>query len=98
VRGIIGEDGTILEGTGFSVTSLGSGQYVVNFSTAFADVPTITATADRNPFTPGGAGSQAAYAVMTDFVTTSSTEFIVRNVAGDSFQDRTFQFIAIGPR
>ena len=98
IRGIIAEDGSILEGTGFSVSHPEEGRYVVGFPTPFADVPTITATADRNPFTPGGAGSEASYLVMTDFVTLSGAEFVVRNASANVWQDRAFQFIAIGPR
>ncbi len=94
VRGTIAEDGTLLEGLGFSCSHISEGQYWVTFTTPFADIPTVTATADRPP----GSGTEAAYGVMTDLVTSSTLEFVVRNTSGNVWQDRTFQFIAIGPR
>jgi hypothetical protein len=94
VRGIIAENGSILEGVGFSVSHPEAGRYIVTFSTPFADVPAITANADRHPTAFNG-----VWCVLTDLVTASSSELLTGNVfASPPWQDRTFQFIAIGPR
>lgn len=45
IRGSVNANGTIAQGSGFSIThSGGSGVYQINFSTAFSSTPTVTAS------------------------------------------------------
>ena len=88
VRGEVAASGDIIVGSGFTVTkgATGSGQYTVTFNTPFSGSPAVTATANL------GAGT-------TIGVTPASASFQIYGLNDGVFEtDRTFRFIAIGPR
>lgn len=55
IRGICNSSGTKIGGEGFTSSSLGAGQYQINFTTGFIDVPTTVVTPR------GGVGFYATY-------------------------------------
>ena len=90
VRGIVGTTGNIIGGSGFTVTHDASGQYTVTFNTSFSGPPAVIAT---------GVGDGTSVAMAAP-VTSISAIFLVSDLRPDagSHADRTFHFIAIGPR
>jgi hypothetical protein len=96
IRGWVAGNGAVLEGSGFTAShGPTTGTYTINFTTPFADRPTVTATADP----VRGTG----YAVMfiDSFgggVSTSSVRLLARNIDAFNFIQSDFHFIAIGPR
>ena len=88
VRGVVSAAGTILAGSGFTVTYTGLGAYTVTFDTAFAGLPTISATVQ----------SGLSRLVTSTSVGAGSAQFrtFISNIAAAA--DHQFHFIAIGPR
>ena len=93
VRGVVSSNGIALKGTGFTVVSNNIGAFTIRFATAFADVPTVTATAAVPP--PGTQADVAACMLMSN--TVSYVTVSPRN-SGGSGVNRDFHFIAVGPR
>lgn len=96
VRGIVdATSGTpsISEGTGFTITDNGVGDYTINFTTAFSDVPAVTLTARRC------ASNQDAYARLhvTTAPTASAARVTTIRLDTRAVDDAEFHFIAIGP-
>ena len=89
IRGDIrGSDGTIRNGSGFTFTRQGVGDYIVTFNTAFSLDPAVTATA----FTNGPNLNVILVGLSPGFV-----QFRVFNASG-ALTDSNVHFIAIGPR
>jgi hypothetical protein len=88
VRGIVrGTTASGLnKGTGYSVSSYG-GTTVINFSSSFSDLPTVTITGEGAP-----EGWHFSVAVTTSGVTVTSRR------ADSVVQTLPFHFIAVGPR
>lgn len=95
IRGVVSQTGSIIVGSGFTVSHPAIGQFTITFSTAFAGPPAVTATADN-----GGVITQYAI-VSTAGVTSSWANFRVFGgdvTAGPVAGSLPFHFIAIGPR
>jgi hypothetical protein len=95
VRGTIKADGTILRGSGFTVSraGAGTGDYRISFTTPFASSPTVTVTPEPRPlFAPG--------TVMVTEIVADSCAVLSQYFEGGGNHpiDRPFNFIAIGPR
>lgn len=87
IRGRVSSAGTILGGSGFTVTKGAAGVYTINFSTAFAATPTLVGnTIDSNQ------------GIVHESSTSSASSIIMntRNLAGTA-ADMAFGFIVIGP-
>jgi hypothetical protein len=87
VRGIVQPDGTIYNGSGYSVTHTGTGTYTLTFTSAFTDVPALTLTA----FTTT---SPAVANCTSGFASSYSITIWVGSVKTDSW----WNFTAIGGR
>jgi hypothetical protein len=87
IRGVVQGSGTILAGTGFTVTKGVAGFFTITFTTPFSTMPTVTVTAQS------GIDRMAT----CTSITTSSTGIFTRDSAGTAV-DNQFNFIAIGPR
>lgn len=83
VRGKVNADGTIAQGSGFSVSHPGTGRYVITFSTAFATAPVVVASPLSGQIFPR---------IAVDSSTTS-VEINMLNT-GNSLTDVAFHFIA----
>lgn len=81
-------DGTTTpkRGTGFTVTRTGTGQYTINFDTAFAAVPVCLATIDQ-------AGTTIIHIASES---TSNCTVTIRSYTG-TYYDEDFNFFAIVP-
>lgn len=93
VRGTVdAQSGTpsITAGTGFSVTDNGVGDYTINFSPAFSDVPTVVAVVGR------AAAAAFVRVHSSQAVTASAARFITFTTAF-AVADCEFHFIAVGP-
>ena len=88
VRGIIRPDGTTIDGTGFTVSHLGTGSYSITFSPAFADIPALIIT----PYTSNAPVTANCYGG------TGSGYASILTWAGSSQADTWWNFIAIGGR
>ncbi|WP_109851713.1 hypothetical protein [Aquimarina sp. AU58] len=92
MRGNVNANGSIAQGTGFTITKIGTGRYTINFTTAFTGTPSLTAT-------PGDVTG-----VLDDNILNisqiSTTQCTISTIDNDSytFEDSYFSFIAIGPR
>jgi hypothetical protein len=89
IRGMVDDDGTILEGAGFSVIRNSAGNYTIVFNTAFADAPTVVSTPELRS---GG------FTTYTDSSNAGQTHVILSLLNGEGRADSPFHFIAIGPR
>jgi hypothetical protein len=93
VRGIVdGSSGTpsISEGTGtFTITDNGVGDYTINFTQAFGDVPSVDVTA-------GSTAGDISGKIRDGVPVTASAARVFFRKAGAAF-DTEFHFIAIGP-
>jgi len=92
VRGLVSGDGTILRGTGFTVTRAGDGDYHITFARNFSAPPVLVASQERGGF--------PAY-VQVDNVNITSADVFTQVLAANFTYprvDTTFHFIAIGPR
>jgi len=87
IRGRINSNGSILFGTGFTVTHPTTGQYTVTFSPSYSDTPALTVTAD------------SAAAVIATYTSVGPTSAGIRiwNTAGTGI-DNVYSFVAIGQR
>ena len=97
IRGNVNANGTIAQGTGFTVTKLTSSRYQIDFSNPFTGVPSITF----------GIGDTAAFAGNTyedniiNVISISNSRVIVvtmDNSGENTREDSWFSFIAVGPR
>lgn len=88
IRGTVKPDGTIYNGTGFSVSHDGTGIYSIVFSSGFTDVPALVITPFQtgSPVTVGlGSGNTTGYSGITIWSNSTKT-------------DEWWSFIAIGAR
>lgn len=100
-RGVVLSNGTIKEGSGFSVNKLSTGVYQVNFTAPFSDEPSVTITP-----VGGGGGQPNINGVIAMIRTKSSGSFeaniVCTSNTGQQWNinpcDKEFNFIAIGPR
>jgi hypothetical protein len=87
VRGVVHASGSILAGTGFTVTKGAAGFFTINFSPSFSDMPAVTVTPQ----------SGVARIATCTSVSASGSGIWTRDAAGNAI-DNQFNFIAIGPR
>lgn len=93
IRGIIDTtgSGSIVEGSGFTISRTGTGQVTVTFSASFSDVPAIVLSPGESA---GGIGAKLA----TSAPTASAFQMVVFATTTAGAVDSLFHFIAIGPR
>ena len=92
VRGTVGANGQIFEGSGFTVTKTGTGSYDISFTTPFSTKPSTTASVNTDFGTTGSAltaASSTQVVLIRLYVTTATQTYA---------KDGQFSFIAIGPR
>ena len=97
IRGNVNSNRTIAQGSGFTISPLVStGVYVINFTTAFATLPSISFTFGSTDAT-GGVNTFVSFKIapLSSF-TTSSCQVIIGNNGLSLGVDVYFQFIAIG--
>jgi hypothetical protein len=94
IRGVINANGTIAQGTGFTVSKVGTGLYDISFSNGFPGLPSVVAT--QWYFGNGTGGDTRDNAVVVS-VSNSSTR--IKTGGGDgAASDRVFGFIVMGQR
>lgn len=86
IRGVVTSTGSITSGEGFTITHVGTGDYKINFSTSFGDIPAVTVTI------------HSAGGMVQIFSTSSSLAEIFTLSAGGANADFAFSFIAVGER
>lgn len=92
VRGIVDVTAgtpTISEGTGFTITDVGVGNYTVNFTPVFADVPAVV-------FTGADGGGTETVPRITAASASAATVLFVKRSDG-TVHDTDFHFVAVGP-
>ena len=95
VRGTVSSGGAILQGTGFTVTHSGTGDYGITFTTPFLTVPTVTASVEFEFVSNPG-----RHAMVDNFSTSGGNIIVLATGAsgGTSLVNGRFNFIAIGVR
>lgn len=88
LRGNVASAGSILHGSGFSVTKTGTGQYQLDSLTAFSSTPTAVITAADS----GGINVSS----LVNALNSTSISVSFRNSA-NAFVDTSFSFIIAGP-
>jgi hypothetical protein len=88
VRGIVELNGTIFNGTGFTVTTNGTGSYTLNFNPAFTDVPTVVVTPAPNATAP----------VTATWNNGNPNNILIETWSGSTHANVWFQFMAMGGR
>lgn len=86
IRGNIASDGSITNGDGFTITNVGTGEYRINFTSAFSLVPSCSGN------TTGGSNIIVSF----DQLSTSSVLVLTINNSS-SIVASAFTFIVIGP-
>ena len=95
IRGVIAGNGSIIAGSGFTVTKPAEGNFKIVFNTPFAGPPAVTATAEYScPILNCTAHSLAE----TNGVTSTFALILILDAENDNPRDYAFHFIAIGPR
>lgn len=89
IRGLVREDGVVLQGSGFTATRTAIGRFTITFNTPFASFATVTVTTD--------ALSCGGCIVQTAGVSSTAANIVIQ-VVGVGFADANFHFIAVGPR
>lgn len=87
VRGVVAYNGSIEVGEGFTVSVLGTGEYQINFTTPFADTPSVVATAGTTTDFPSA------------YIQQQSTGYVQIHTAygtGGTLVAASFNFIAVG--
>ncbi|HEY3137000.1 MAG TPA: hypothetical protein VGL29_13300, partial [Blastocatellia bacterium] len=94
IRGVIGVNGDIIAGSGFSVIHNQTGVYLIRFDTAFSDTPAFTAAAQMHVDGPDHDDTET---VMFTSIASFGVDVRIQDQSGfiDSAQ---FSFIAIGRR
>lgn len=88
VRGRVNSPGSILAGSGFTVSHPSAGVFSIDFVPDFAALPVVTVTMDYT--------NDGAFVGMTNGLTVGFTGIRV-TTGGGTLTDRTFNFTAIGP-
>lgn len=91
ISGVVNANGSIASGSGFSVTRQTTGQYVIDFTQAFSELPAIVGS--QTQF--GNIGQNTRDNVVFPFVSNGSATALTGDSNG-SHTDRSFSFIAIG--
>lgn len=90
IRGVVLANGTISKGTGFTITKNGTGDYTINYTAAFSDLPTVQVTIET------GAGT--SYMAIITVNAAGSTRINTQASTTGAVLDRIFHFTAMGPR
>ncbi|MGB0506908.1 MAG: hypothetical protein ACPGGK_12000 [Pikeienuella sp.] len=90
IFGVIKGDGTIVSGSGYSVTNASTGVYEVAFDTAFQNIPAVVATQCGY-----GNGENALDNVIIPKIAAANFTAITGDSCGNHV-DREFSFIATG--
>jgi hypothetical protein len=90
IRGTIGSSGTIINGSGFTVSRTATGKYSITFVPGFASLPAITATVPDN----GGAEALP----FLEFAGSGGVLLEVYQRDDGSFVNRDVHFMAVGTR
>lgn len=85
VMGKVAADGSVLAGSGFTVSHFRTGGYLVTFSTAFSGLPTVVGTLENT-----GTNGQ----VVVESSSAASIQLGTSNASGSSI-DSVFNFLAI---
>jgi hypothetical protein len=96
IRGIVGPNGAVSAGAGFTVTRLGTGLSDVKFDRAFAAIPSVVVTQIFSG-DPNSAGGDTRDNAVVVGITTDRVRVKTGDGAGAP-SDRFFAFIAMGPR
>lgn len=90
IRGIVSGSFTVISGEGFTVSNPGgvTGQFLLTWTNAFSDTPSITVT-------PGGIGF-FSLCVTADPTTTNANVFIMNT--SNSGTNQKFSFVVVGQR
>ena len=95
IRGNVNENGTIAQGTGFTVKKLTNSRYQIDFLLPFKAVPSIT-------FTAGELTALNSYednvVNIISLSNSRATVIIHDNEGENNVEDFWFSFIAVGPR
>jgi len=88
LRGSIASDGSVVRGSGFTSSRLGTGRYRISFNTSFSSIPSAVASIY---------GSSAAGEAVIDASATTYVDIRTYNSSGLA-ADQAFEFIVMGPR
>ncbi len=99
VRGTVAANGAILNGSGFTVTHAGTGDYLITFTHPFSATPTVTASTEHGI-------NQFRMTASVDNPSAGSVSIVIGyhiyETIGDFYDvvlaDIRFYFIAVGPR
>lgn len=86
IAGTVNGAGTVVVGSGFTVTVNGTGDYTINFTTAFASAPSVVAITHL--------GTADLIIAANGLPTTTACRLIIEIAGGGAF-DATFSFVAI---
>jgi len=91
IRGNVYSDGTIVSGSGFTITKFGTGNYRINFNTPFSNYPAVVGTEGG---TGGPSGSRKS--IVIQWLNVNFVEVLTRNYHDLEAENASFSFIAIG--
>jgi len=92
IRGAVSADGSIISGTGFSVSKLGTGEYSINITDDFDLIPTVTVSMLNTDF-----GSSNRIIPYVNNIYKNSCKIETVDVIASGFAEGIgFEFIAVG--
>lgn len=92
VWGVVNANGTVAAGSGFTVTSQGSGEYIISFSPAFSSMPAIVGSQANFGSTSQDTRDNIVFPYVNNGAATALT-----GDSGGNHTNRSFSFIAMGP-
>ena len=90
IHGSVASDGSIVAGTGFTITKTGTGAYTINFTSAFGTVPIVILTSLGSTI-----ALRAAELVAATPPTVNDAHVQTYDVANVSAIDAAFHFFAL---
>ena len=88
VQGIVGADGTVVTGAGYTATRLGLGHYSLTFTPGFQDLPTVNVTPING----------SAIFGIVNLLNSTTAQIAFFDAAGAASEPSYFNFTAIGAR
>jgi hypothetical protein len=98
IRGVVGGNGTIINGSGFTVSHSNEGVYYITYNTPFSSAPAVTATSERKPDIGLAGVIVAQLDPNCGCIHANQVKIVLIDTYDYNGRNYDFDFIAIGPR
>ncbi|WP_103068737.1 hypothetical protein [Aquimarina sediminis] len=97
IRGNVNANGTIAQGSGFTVTALTNARYQIDFTVPFSTIPSVTFTTGEPTALAGNTYEDNTANII--FISNSRVVIVTMDAPNENGRETSwFSFIAVGPR